>query len=239
MSDLENKNILITGATSGIGKAIAKKLDNKKCNLLCIGRDQKRLDELASELSHSTFSGIVCDLTVESQIQKMVKTIADKNISVDIIIHSAGIILKNDLANTTSSEYDMQFNSNVKAPYLLTKAFVGDLIKNKGQLVFINSSVVNKANAGLSLYTASKLAQKGLADCLRAELNPNGIKVFSVFPGQTATPMQAKLYRNENSTYNPERLLQPGDIAKVVVNTLELDATAEITDIYIRPFLKN
>jgi NADP-dependent 3-hydroxy acid dehydrogenase YdfG len=107
-----------------------------------------------------------------------------------------------------------------------------------GQVVFINSSVGTRAPANVGQYAATKHALKAIADSLRDEVNADGMRVLSVFLGRTATPMQAAIYEMEGRTYRPELLLQPEDVAAVVINALTLPRTAEVTDISIRPFKK-
>ena len=87
-------------------------------------------------------------------------------------------------------------------------------------------------------YAATQHALRAIADSLRAEVNPQGVRVLSVFPGRTATPMQARLCELEGKAYSPERLIQPEDIASTVIHALTLPRTAEITEISIRPFVK-
>jgi NADP-dependent 3-hydroxy acid dehydrogenase YdfG len=94
------------------------------------------------------------------------------------------------------------------------------------------------ARPGVSQYAAVKHGLKGLADALRAEVNSAGVRVISVYPGQTATAMQERRYAIEGRAYQPERLIQPADVAALVVNALGLARTAEVTDIQIRPTLK-
>ena len=90
----------------------------------------------------------------------------------------------------------------------------------------------------LSQYASSKFALHALADCLRQEVNGDGIRVLSIFPGRTASKMQEEVHLMEQRAYDPESLIQARDIAEIVVKSLELPATAEVTDIHIRPFKK-
>jgi short-subunit dehydrogenase len=108
----------------------------------------------------------------------------------------------------------------------------------KGQIVFINSSVGLVSKANLSQYAATKHALRAFADSLREEVNEMGIRVLSVFPGRTATPMQEMIFNWEGKDYPPTRLLQPQDVAAVVIHALSLPRTAEVTDISIRPMAK-
>jgi NADP-dependent 3-hydroxy acid dehydrogenase YdfG len=91
----------------------------------------------------------------------------------------------------------------------------------------------------VSQYAATKHALKAVADSLRAEVNSQGIRVLSVYPGRTATPTQESLHALEGKPYRPTRLLQPEDVAAVVMNALCLPRTAEVTDIHIRPMMKS
>ena len=131
---------------------------------------------------------------------------------------------------------DRQYRVNTHAPYMLTQALLPSLISRQGQVVFINSSAgFHPARAGWAAYSASKHALRAVADGLRAEVNKQGVRVISVFPGRTATPMQEEVHRFEGRPYDPERFLQPRDVAATAVNALALPRTAEVTDLHIRP----
>jgi short-subunit dehydrogenase len=239
MTFLHQKTVLITGATSGIGKSVAVLLAKKKCKLVCIGRNKEKLENLKTEICNNVpFYGFVCDLTSEKGVMNLMKRISEDSIKIDILIHSAGSVIKNSVIDSSTSEFDYLFNLNVKAPFLITKLFLSDLIENKGQIVFLNSSAIQRAIPNLSLYSASKSALKGFTDSLRQEVNEFGVRVICVYPGQTATPLQQELYESEKRHYYPERLLQTNDIASLIINTLELPETAEVTDLYVRPLMK-
>lgn len=109
----------------------------------------------------------------------------------------------------------------------------------KGQIVFINSSAGLNARADVGQYAATKHALKAIADSLREEVNADGVRVLSMFLGRTATPMQDAVHKMEGKEYHPECLIQPEDVAAVVVNALSLPRTAEVTDIHIRPMNKS
>ena len=113
------------------------------------------------------------------------------------------------------------------------------LLKSKhAQVVFINSSATFNVTPGLSQYAATKHALKAVADSFRHEVNADGIRVLSVYPGRTASPMQESLFRKEGREYNPEVLVQPRDIAWIVIETLRLPRSAEVTDVHLRPMKK-
>ena len=113
------------------------------------------------------------------------------------------------------------------------------LKKPRGQVVFINSSAGLTARANTGQFSATQHAFKALADALRDEVNADGVRVLSVFPGRTATPRIESLHDKEGRPYQPGLLLQPEDVASVVTNALALPWTAEVTNISIRPMQKS
>jgi short-subunit dehydrogenase len=113
------------------------------------------------------------------------------------------------------------------------------LVASRGQIVFINSTAGLTANrAEIGQYAATKYGLRAIADSLREEVNPCGVRVTSVYLGRTASPMQEALHREEGKSYEPQMLLQSGDVASVVIQSLVLPRTAEITDITLRPLCK-
>jgi NADP-dependent 3-hydroxy acid dehydrogenase YdfG len=113
------------------------------------------------------------------------------------------------------------------------------LRKSKGQIVFINSSAGLRSPATTGQFSATQHAFRSIADSLREEVNADGIRVLSVFPGRTATPRIAKLFEKEGRAYQPDLLMQPEDVAEMVTHSLRLPRTAEVTDIRIRPMQKS
>jgi short-subunit dehydrogenase len=109
---------------------------------------------------------------------------------------------------------------------------------SQGQIVFMNSQAGLHARAHTGQYAATKYALKALADSLREEVNALGVRVLSVFPGSTASPMQAAVHAMKGMEYHPERLMQPEDTAAVVLQALSVPRSTEVTDIILRPLRK-
>ncbi len=107
-----------------------------------------------------------------------------------------------------------------------------------GEVVFINSSSGIVAKPMSAQYDSTKHALKAIADSLRGEVNAHHVRVLSVYLGRTASEMLERIHRMEGKPYRPELLLQPEDIASVMLNALSLPRTAEVTDVHIRPMLK-
>jgi NAD(P)-dependent dehydrogenase (short-subunit alcohol dehydrogenase family) len=157
----------------------------------------------------------------------------------DILVHSAGIRYLGRTETAPVKHFDQQYLSNVRGPYALTQALLPMLKRSRGQVVFINSTAgLNAKRADAAQYCATQHAVKAMADSLREEVNPDGVRVLTVHPGRTATPRQEKLYRAEGRPYRPELLVQPEDVASVVLHSLLLPRRAEITDVTIRPTVK-
>jgi NADP-dependent 3-hydroxy acid dehydrogenase YdfG len=144
-----------------------------------------------------------------------------------------------DLETASVGDLDRQYVANVRAPYLLTQALLPELRAREGQMVFINSTVGLTARANIGQFAATQHALKAIADSLREEINPHGVRVVTIYAGRTATPRQAKIHAIEGKPYPRERLMQPEDVASVVLNALTLPRSAELTDVRARPMLKH
>ena len=240
MTDFTNQVAVLTGASGGIGKAIASGLAAKGATLCLVGRNSDKLDTLSvsRQLGSTPVQRYRIDLSLDDDIQKLRKCIENDFGHLDILIHCAGAISFGPVESSRISDFDWQYRINVRAPYLLTQTLLPLLKTQKGQIAFINSSVGLISKKDLSQYAATKHALKAFTDSLREEVNEMGIRVLSVYPGRTATPMQEKIFGWEGKDYPPDRLLQPQDVAAVVIHSLSLPRTAEVTDISIRPMGK-
>jgi NAD(P)-dependent dehydrogenase (short-subunit alcohol dehydrogenase family) len=230
----------VTGASSGVGRAIALALSREGVQLCVVGRDPKKLVDIVTDARRfSEATGFQIDLASGDGIQSLVGHLDAAGRGLDILVHSAGVYHQDEMERARIEDFDAQYATNVRAPYLLTKALLPLLTANRGQIVFINSSAGLSANRpAVGQYSATKHALKAIADSLREEVNPRGIRVLSLYLGRTATPMQEALYRRQGKEYHPESLIQPEDVASVVVRALMLSDTAEVTDISMRPMKK-
>lgn len=239
MSGVHNRVAVITGASSGIGKAIAIGLAKSGVYVCLVGRNLRKLEAVRGEDKTivSQFGCYQADLSLDNDLRALTKKIQRDYKKIDVLVHSAGIISISRIEDASIKDLDKQFAINVRVPYYLTQKLLPLLKQSHGQIVFINSSVaLRTAGEKLSHYTITKYALRALADSVRAEINSHGIRVITVYPGLTATPMQNKIHKLKGMKYEPDNLLQTDDIASVVLNALALPRTAEVTDISIRPF---
>jgi len=235
-----NQVVLLTGAGSGIGKAIAAVLAAPDTELWLVGRVREKLESVA-EIVRKTAADVCCipaDLACDGDVASLGERLRQDVGYVDLLIHCAGEIVLGPLESAAIADLDRQYRINVRAPYLLTQTLLPMLRSRRGQIVFINSSSGQLAGANVSQYAATKHALRAIADSLRQEVNADGIRVLSVYPGRTASPMQAAVHAMAGKNYRPDQLMQPEDVAAVVANALGLPRSAEVTDIHVRPFLK-
>lgn len=239
-SSLAGRSAVITGAGSGIGRAIALRLAERGVGLCLVGRTPAKLEALRSELAstRAILRILPGDLDKDDDVLALRPQIERFFDRLDILVHSAGVITLAPLTTVSMADVDAQYRVNVRAPLLLTQSLLPLIARACGQVVFINSSLGVHIKEHAGAYAASKHALKALADTLRAEINPTGVRVISVFPGNTATAMQEQVCRQAGKPYDPDAMLRPDDVAAAVVDALALPPTAEVTDLHIRPAQK-
>jgi NADP-dependent 3-hydroxy acid dehydrogenase YdfG len=234
-------NAVITGASSAIGGAISSAIASTGAAVCLVGRNAARLGAIATKVSPVARSVLVheADLTVDSAVKELVHQLRDKFDYIDILVHCAGVFSVGRIESTDVRELDALYKANLRLPFIVTQTLLPLLRSGAGQIVFINSSQGLQARATTSLYAATQHALKALADGLREEVNAEGIRVLSVYLGRTATARMKALYSVEGRKYQPELLLQPEDIAQMVMASLQLPRTAEVTSLEIRPLTKS
>ena len=236
---LEGLTCVVTGASSGIGRSIAIALSLAGASVCAIARRPHVLEETAKAGDQGRFALYPADLAADDEVVRVAKELTARPDGLDVLVHSAGTISLASLETAPVDDLDRQYAVNVRAPYLLTQQLLPSLRARKGQIVFINSTIGLGARANISQFAATQHALKAIADSLRQEINDDGVRVLSVYPGRTSTPRQARIFAIEGRTYLPERLLQPNDIASAVLDALALPRSAEVTDLRIRPMLKH
>ena len=236
---LANRIAVVTGASSGIGQAIALALADEGMGLRLVGRDPDRLERTAraAKAKSRDVGWSSVDLTRPQDIDEFARQLAAE--TVDVLVHSAGLYARGPHQDRASEDYDRLFAANVTGPMRLTQHLLPTLRASQGQIVFINSTQGLAGSANVGLFAATQHAMRAMADTLRDEVNPDGIRILTVYAGRTATPRQERIFGVEGRPYAPERLLQPGDIATMICAALKLPRTAEVTNLTIRPMLKS
>jgi NADP-dependent 3-hydroxy acid dehydrogenase YdfG len=238
-TSLNSAVAIVTGAGGGIGTAIARALVGEGATVFVIGRSREKLEAAISGLDPTRVRVFPADLTRTEDIQSLGSKVEQEFGRLDLLLHSAGVISHASVEQGPVTDFDAQYAANLRAPYLLTQTMLPLLKRSRGQIVFINSSAGLAARPNTGQFCATQHALRALTDSIRAEVNGDGIRVLSVYPGRTATSRQAAIYASAGAQYRPELLLQPEDVASVVINAITLARTAEVTDISIRPMQKS
>jgi NADP-dependent 3-hydroxy acid dehydrogenase YdfG len=238
-TSLEGRTALVTGASSAIGTAIVRALDAEGATVCVIGRRVSALRRVVRGTRAANDGVFVADLVDDSDTRAAARSFLRRFGRLDILVHGGGIHVAAPYESAKVADFDRQYVANVRSPYVLTQLLLPSLLDSSGEVVFLNSSVVFFPRPSVGQFAATQHALRGLADTLRAELNPQGVRVLTLYAGRTATKRQEQLFREEGRAYAPERLLQPEDIAACLVGALALPRTAEVTEIRVRPMLKS
>lgn len=242
MNCFQNQTAVITGASSGIGRAIALKLAQENANLVLVARNMDRLQEVAriAQTGAPQIDCIHCDFSQENALRTLANQLKQKLAEVHLLVHCAGSYHTGPLLSEPVQNLDELYQVHVRAPYVLTQALLPALQACHGQIVFVNSSAgAARSQAKNGPYAATKHALRVLSDSLRDEVNASGVRVINLFPGRTATPMQAHIFELEGRMYRPDVLIQPEDIAALLMNILTLPRTIEVTEVHFRPMMKS
>jgi NADP-dependent 3-hydroxy acid dehydrogenase YdfG len=223
---------LITGAGSGIGAALARRLLDRGDELWLLARDAGRARELADRFPGART--LVGDLAEPERLSWAFshQTLPDR---LDSLQHAAGVVELGLVGDLTPGIWRETLNANLVAPAELTRLLLPQLRLSRGTVVFVNSGQGLTAGAQWSAYAASKHGLKALADSLRQEEHGNGVRVTSVYPGRTATPMQAKVHAQEGKEYDPGRWIDPDSVATTVLTAIDLPRDAAVHDLTVRP----
>ncbi|MYS19893.1 Short-chain dehydrogenase [Streptomyces sp. DvalAA-14] len=223
---------LITGAGSGIGAALARRLLERGDELWLLARDAGRAKQLAERFPGALT--LVGDLGEPSRLSWALGHQSPPD-RLDSLVHSAGMVELGAVGDLTPKVWHETLSVNLIGPAELTRLMLPQLRLSHGHVVMVNSGSGLSAAAEWSAYAASKHGLRALADSLRAEEHDHGVRVTTVYPGRTATPMQQKVHQQEGKVYDAARWIDPESVATTVLTALDLPRDAEITDLRVRP----
>lgn len=233
-SRLSGELALVTGATGDIGRAITESVARLGMDVITCGRDPGELVPLVTSISRAggSASAQTCDLRDSASIAALVSSIGSRGVR--LLVHCAAEYVQASVADTALNALRAVMETNFTGPFHLTQSLLPALKRSRGDVVFVNSSAALQPGANLSAYAASKAALRAFAESLRAEINADGVRVLTVFPGRTASDLQRRIHLLERKPYRPQELLQPEDVAQAIVTAVQLPATAELTELRIR-----
>ncbi len=222
---------LLTGAGSGIGAALAESLHGRGDHLVLTARSPERAAELGERFPGA--DTVVLDLADPASLEGLT-WLPDR---LDSLLHVAGVVDLAPVGEVTYPELREQLDVNLISPALLTRACLPALRAARGLVVFVNSAAGLSAGASWSAYAASKFGLRALADSLRAEEMDHGVRVTTVFPSRTATPMQEKVHEQEGRTYDPAFWIRPETVVSTMLHVIDLPPDATIPEVTVRPLV--
>ena len=230
---LHNQVALITGATRGIGLAIAQALAAQGCNVVLTGRDEQALSRISRELASAKIKVLArpCDVRDPQSIDDLFRAIRKKFQRLDILINNAGIAHANlTLDKLPLPLWQDVIETNLTGTFLVTQAALA-IMKRGGTIVNNLSIAANRVFPGSAAYAASKHGALGLTNTLREELRPKGIRVISLLPGATNTDIWNTLWPEAPR----KKMMSPATVAAAVVNAILLPPNATVETLEILP----
>jgi 3-oxoacyl-[acyl-carrier protein] reductase len=216
--NLRNAVALVTGGSTGIGRAIAQTLVSSRARVAITGRDMRRLTEAARDLG---VHPIRADVAVEADVERTYREVFQQFGDLDILVNNAGIGVFKSLVYMERKEFDAVFATNVTGAMLMSREAARHFVKRqRGNIVNIASTAGLRGAPNGTAYYGSKFALRGMTECWRAELRKHNIRVFLINPSEVLTTFAATagLEQKENPTK-----LRPEDIAYMVKAVLEME----------------
>lgn len=227
------KNIVITGGSKGMGKAMADKFASQQNNIFLCARNESDLAETAAELNkkHGNFVNYFGqDLSTKAGVKSFAEHLFLKEFNPDILINNAGQFLPGSVYNEEEGTLEKMININLFSAYHLTRALLPSMMKKKyGHIINICSIASLNAYSNGGSYSISKHALMGFSKNLREEMKPFNIKVTAVYPGAVLTASW------EGANIPPSRIMESNDVAEMVYAATVLSPQACVEDIVIRP----
>jgi len=230
MTNLKNKNALITGAGKGIGKAVAIALAKEGVNIILVARTQSDIDEVAREIKAFGVKtlALTADVSDINSVNSTIEKALNQFETIDILINNAGIAAFGKFLELEVAAWERIIQVNLMGTYYVTRAILPNMIERQtGDIINISSTAGLAGNALTSAYSASKFAVLGLTDSLMQEVRKHNIRVTALTPSTVATDMAKELNLTDG---NPEKVMQSEDIAELIIAQLKLNR---------RVFIKN
>ena len=237
---MKNKIILITGATSGIGRATAIRFANGGARLILCGRRKEKLDVLVRELGENHMS-IIFDVRDKKAVFKAIESLPKVYKKIDVLINNAGNAHGMDSAQTANlDDWDAMIDSNVKGLMYVTKAVLPFMVeKQKGQIINLGSIAAKEVYPNGSVYCSSKAAVDSFTKGLRVDLNPLGIRVGAIHPGLVETEFSYVRFKGDQKrskkVYEGMNALNADDIADAILYMTQVPEKVNIADMVILP----
>lgn len=232
---LMDRVAVVTGATSGIGRAVASALGRAGCRLAICARGAEALERTAEALAAdgAEVLALATDVSREEEVERFADRVLADMGPVSVLVNNAGVARFGSVEELGPEDYDAVFDTNVRGVFLTSRAFVPEM-KQEGDGVIVNvASLAGKNHfAGGAVYAASKHAVLGMSKCMMLDLRAHGIRVLAVCPGSVDTA-----FFDGQDRFDPDRskILAPEDVAEAVVSAVRLSDRGTVSELEIRP----
>lgn len=219
------KVAIVTGASMGIGMAIAELFAKKEMNVVIASRNENRIRKAALEIQKATgnfVTPIQADVRNHTDVERLVQLTLNEFGKIDVLVNNAGVAVVKPLVETTDHEFERVIDTNLKGVFYCCKAVLPHMIVQKsGHIINISSGAGKSGFADLSIYCASKFGVIGLTESLAKEVSRYGIKVIAICPGAVATQMQKEFMSEEEYERTKRHMIQPETVANKVLQAVE------------------
>lgn len=233
--DLRDRVAVVTGGSTGIGRALAHALGASGCRVAICARTRPDLEEAARELGRAGVEALAvqADVSREAAVQELAERVEAEMGGPDLLVNNAGVARFGRVDELDPEDYDAVFGANVRGTFLCTRAFVPGMIE-RGDGVVVNVASLAGKNpfAGGSLYSGAKHAVRGMSKSMMLDLREHGIRVLTVFPGSVDTPFFDK---QDHFEPDRDRIVAPETVAELVVEAVRLSDRGTVSEVEIRP----
>ena len=233
METIKGKNILITGATGGIGSATVKLLSGSGANIFIAGRNKEKLDQLSNEYAIPAQHVFSFDMRNEYSIEQMAKAIHEQIPQLDILINASGIGIIKPMESLTSEEFIRTIDINLTGVFMLVKSFLPKMKEARKGLVINIPGVLGKIPmTGAAAYSASKFGLLGMMQSIREELKRTEIRITNIFLGGVDSPFWDTI----DLRVQREKMIQAEEAAKAIWFLCQQPTTAVVSEMVLQPF---
>jgi NADP-dependent 3-hydroxy acid dehydrogenase YdfG len=242
LTEIRGLGILITGGTTGIGRAAAITLAQKGANVFIAGHKQEHLDETLKSIEEAgpqgKFAGITTELSTQDGIQEVFEKADETLGKLDVLINNAALAHQ-DVNDGNYEDWERVVKTNLLGYIACTRYALDRMTPNeRGHIINIGSMSADVREKGSSIYVATKAGIQGFSEALRKEVNEQGIKLTLIEPGAVGTNMQPASADEQSEQQEKMEMLKSQDIAASIVYALEQPLRCDVVDIKIRPHLQ-